>query len=103
MPSLRGLIDTLSLYLPTPRDAPGAAAATNDDAFHDLPAAEWVPRAAVVIGMVRGSPVAGRSLTEGRIAEIAGLPPDERAARLQVLIEEQRSARSHRGLFGAGR
>jgi len=103
MPSLRGLIDTLSLFLPAPGSEPDRAETTNDDDFHDLPAAEWVPRAAMVIGMVRGSPVAGRSLTEGRIAEIAGLPPDERAARLQVLIEEQRSARSHRGLFGAGR
>ncbi len=103
MPSLRGLFDTLSLFLPTPGDEPAGGAAADDADLHDLPAAEWVPRASIVIGTLRGSPVAGQSVTEGRIAEIAHLPPDERAARLQVLIEEQRSLRSHRGFMGVGR
>ncbi len=104
MPSLRGLIDTISLFLPTPGEPKTAATgATDDAAFRDLPAAEWLPRAVIVIGMVRGSPVAGQSLTEGRIAEIADLPRDERSARLQLLVEEQRSLRSHRGLTGFSR
>ncbi len=104
MPSLRGLLDTLSLYRRTPGEAPDAGpAASNDADMHDLPAVAWIPRAAIVIGTVRGSPVAGQSLTEGRLLEIAYLPPNERAARLQVLIEEQRSLRSHRGFMGVGR
>ena len=103
MPSLRGLIETLSLFLPARDGESGPAMTTDDPALRDLPAAEWIPRAAIVIGMVRGSPIAGQGVTEGRIVEIADLPPAERAARLQVLIEEQRSLRSHRGFLGAGR
>ena len=106
MPSLRGLIDTFSLFLPAagePKAAAGASLATDDAAFRDLPAAEWIPRAAIVIGTVRGSPVTGQSVTERRIAAIADLPRDERSARLQVLVEEQRSLRSHRGFSGFGR